>query len=114
MDWPYLRHMLIQNKQFLYNLFKQANVVKILSHASDSELNVLLKVLHLINQGHIPLKQKHHEVVVRSKREKKLELFESRQFLREKLKASREEKLKLLKQFSKLFSILLHHLFNAP
>lgn len=104
--------MLIQNKQFLHNLFKQTNVVKILNHASDSELNLLLKVLHLINQGHIPLKQKHYEVVIRSKREKKLQLFESRQFLREKLKGSREDKLRLLKQFSKLFSILLHHLFN--
>lgn len=112
MDWPYLRHLLIQHKEFLFNLFKQTNVIKILNHASDTQLNVLLKLLHLINQGHIPLQQKHHELVVRSKREKKLNQFESRQFLRQKLKSSREEKLKLLKQFAKLFAILLHHLFN--
>jgi len=114
MDWPYLRHLLIQHRSFLSNLFKQDNVVKILNHASDSELNVLLKLLHLINLGYLPLKEKHHEVIVRSKREKKLEQFESRRFLTEKLKSSREEKLKLLKQFAKLFSILLHHIFNPP
>jgi hypothetical protein len=112
MDWPYLRHLLIQHKAFLNNLFKQTNVTKILNHASDTELNVVLKLLHLINLGHLPLKQKHHEVIVRSKREKKLEQFESRRFLIEKLHASREEKLKVLKQFAKLFSILLHQIFN--
>jgi len=112
MDWPYLRHSLLQHRQFLHSLFKQVNVINILNHATDSELNTLLKLLHIINQGHIPLKQKHHELVVRSKREKKLHQFESRSFLRQKLLASREEKLKLLKQFAKLFSILLYHLFN--
>jgi hypothetical protein len=112
MDWPYLRHMLIQHKSFLNNLFKQTNVINILNHASDSELNLLLKLLHLINLGQLPLKKSHHEVIVRSRREKKLEQFESRRFLVEKLKSSREHKLKLLKQFAKLFSILLHHIFN--
>jgi len=114
MDWPYLRHLLIQHKSFLNNLFKQTNVIKILNHASDTELNVLLKLLHLINLGHLPLNEKHHEVIVRSKREKKLEQFDSRRFLREKLNGSREEKLKVLKQFAKLFSVLLHHIFNSP
>lgn len=112
MDWPYLRHLLFQHKSFLRNLFNQTNVVNILNHASDSELNVLLKLLHLINLGHLPLKRKHHEVIVRSKREKKLEQFESRRFLLEKLHSSREQKLKVLKQFAKLFVILLHHIFN--
>lgn len=114
MDWPYLRHLLIQHKDFLYNIFKQANVIKLLNHASDSELNVLFRLLFLINHGHIPLNKNHQVVISRSRREKKLLQFESRQFLRSKLKSPREEKLKSLKQFAKLFSVLLHHLFTLP
>lgn len=113
MDLPYLRHVLLEHKLFLHKLFKQTNVIKSLNHASDSQLDTLLKLLHLISQGQIPLNSKHQDILVRSKREKKLSQFESRDFLRKKLKSDRAEKLKVLKQFAKLFSILLYHLFNS-
>lgn len=111
MDWPYLRNVLTLHKNFLRKLFNQTEVIKTLNHASDSELDLLLKLLHLISHGHIPLNHKHRDVIVRSKREKKLLKFESREFLRKVLKSSHDEKLKLLKQFAKLFSVLLFHLF---
>jgi hypothetical protein len=113
MDRAYLRHTFLHHKAFLHQLYQQKNVLKLLNHASDEELNLLLKLLHLVAVGVLPLSSQHQEIMHRSKREKKLMEFESKTTLRSALAAERDSKLKLIKQFAKLYAVFCHNLFNA-
>ena len=113
MDRAYLRHQFLHHKAFLHKLYRQQNVFKVLNHASDEELNLLLKLLHLVALGVIPLSSKHLEIVQRSKRQNKLEEFESKPTLRTALSSERDIKLNLVKQFSKLYAVFCHELFNT-
>ena len=114
MDRAYLRHQFLHHKAFLHKLYRQQNVFKVLNHASDEELNLLLKLLHLVALGVIPLNTKlHQEILRRSKRQSKLMEFESKPYFRTALSADRNSKLKLVKQFSKLYAVFCHNLFNA-
>ena len=113
MDRAYLRHQFLHHKAFLHKLYHQRDVFKLLNHASDEELNLLLKLLHLVALGVIPLNTKlHQEILRRSKRQTKLMEFESKPFFRTALSSDRDSKLKLIKQFSKLYLVLCHSLFN--
>ena len=114
MDSAYLRHQFLHHKAFLHKLYHQRDVFKLLNHASDEELNLLLKLLHLVALGVIPLNTKlHQEILRRSKRQSKLMEFESKPYFRTALSADRNSKLKLVKQFSKLYAVFCHNLFNA-
>ena len=114
MDRAYLRHQFLHHKSFLHKLYRQQDVLKSLNHASDEELNLLLKLLHLVALGVIPLNTKlHQEILRRSKRQSKLMEFESKPYFRTALSADRNSKLKLVKQFSKLYAVFCHNLFNA-
>lgn len=114
MDRAYLRHQFLHHKAFLHKLYHQRDVFKLLNHASDEELNLLLKLLHLVALGVIPLNTKlHQEILRRSKRQSKLMEFESKPYFRTALSADRNSKLKLVKQFSKLYAVFCHNLFNA-
>ena len=112
MDRAYLRHQFLQHKSFLKKLYKQEEVVKTLNHATDEEINLLLKLLHLVALGAVPMHKDHQEIIGKSKRQSKLLEFDSTGVLRKALKSPRDEKLKLVKQFLKLFAILFHQLFN--
>ena len=104
----------MHDKAFLHKLYHQRDVFKLLNHASDEELNLLLKLLHLVALGVIPLNTKlHQEILRRSKRQSKLMEFESKPYFRTALSADRNSKLKLVKQFSKLYAVFCHNLFNA-
>jgi hypothetical protein len=114
MDRAYLRHQFLHHKAFLHKLYHQRDVFKLLNHASDEELNLLLKLLHLVALGVIPLNTKlHQEILRRSKRQSKLMEFESKPYFRTALSADRNSKLKLVKQFSKLYAVFCHNLFHA-
>ncbi len=112
MDVPYLRTQLLKHKIFFKKLYNQDQVTKVLNNASDESLNFLLKFLHTVVTGHVPLHSKGVEAISKSMRESKLAEFESRKFLAKSLKSSREIKLKLLKQFKSLFVHILHYVFN--
>ena len=112
MDRAFLRHQFLHHKSFLHKLYRQQDVFKLLNHASDEELNLLLKLLHLVALGIIPLHAKHNEILQRSKRQNKLLEFESKPTLRSALSSDRDSKLKLVKQFSKLYAVLCHSLFD--
>jgi hypothetical protein len=87
-------------------------VSKSLNHATDESLNFLLKFLHLIVNGRVELHSSADDIIAKSLREPKLKKFESRIYLHKAIKKSREEKLQLLRQFSKLYPVLLHYVFN--
>lgn len=113
MDKPYFREQLLKHKSFFQKLHQQTQVTKTLNHASDEALNFLLKFLYLIVNGHVSLKHDGVEAISKSLRETKLAEFESQKFLLHKLKSSREDKLKTLRQFRSLYGHLLHYVFNA-
>jgi hypothetical protein len=112
MDRAYLRHQFLQHNAFLKKLYKQQEVVKTLNHATDEEVNLLLKLLHLLALGVVPLHKDHQDIIAKSKRERMLMDFDSTAYLRKALHSERDHKLKLLKQFTKLFAVLCHQLFN--
>lgn len=112
MDKLYLRHMFEVHKDTLRKLYDGKNTQNVLMAANDSCLDVLIKILHLIASGKISLRRKDHEQIKKSRRENKLLAFESSSFFLEQLNGSRENKLKALKQFSKVYPFILHLFFN--
>lgn len=114
MDKPYLRHQILKHKAFLKNLYSQHKVQQTLNNGTNESISFVLKLLHLLTNGHIKLLPEADEIITRSLRSKKLAQFESRNYLHHLLLSPREEKLRVLKQFSKLYSTLFHYLFNPP
>lgn len=112
MDKPFLRHQILKHKSFFFQLYKENRVSKTLNHSTDESLDFLLKFLHLIVNGRVELHSSADELIAKSLREPKLKLFESRIYLHKAVKKSREEKLKLLRQFAKLYPTFLHYVFN--
>lgn len=67
---PSLRRSLIVHKKFLYDLY-QKNAVwckRRLQKASVWELRTLIKFLVCLEQGHVDIRAKNYEALVRSKR----------------------------------------------
>lgn len=112
MDKPYYRDQLVQHKAIVRNLYSQNQVAQTLNHASDDAVNFLLRFLYLIVNGHVPLKSSATEAIAKSLRSSKLSEFESRKYLKDCLKKTREEKVKILKQFKKLYTELFFYVFN--
>jgi len=112
MDKPFLRTQLVKHKALFKKLYSQNQVIKTLNNASDDSLNFLLKFLHLLVTGHVPLHSNGVEAIAKSMRESKLAEFDSRRYLLNSVKSSRENKLKLLRQFKSLFVHLFHYVFN--
>jgi len=114
MDRPYLRHQILKHKTLLKSLHSQDKVQRTLNNANNESINFVLKLLHLLTNGHIKLPPGTDEIIARSLRSKKLAHFESRNYLQHLLASPREEKLRVLKQFNKLYSTLFHYIFHAP
>ena len=86
---------------------------KTLKSAGDKELDLLIDVLKLINEGTIPLPKKHQVHLIRSKRLGKLaKLTDS--FHEELKNSSRDSKLKFVTFFVSMYPKLLYSLFNLP
>jgi hypothetical protein len=116
MDKVYLRHLFEENKDFLRNLYEEKNTVhlnRLVNNASESTLNVLVRILYLIANGEISLHENHQEIIKKSKRLGKLSAFESRSYFVHLLHSPKSEKLLVLKQFLKLYPFLLHTFFNV-
>lgn len=65
-----LKAMLIRDKGFLHNLYEGPNDLKnnrVLINASDSQLNTLLRYLHFVASGKIPIKKENFELIPSSK-----------------------------------------------
>jgi len=94
MDIPYLRTQLVKHKLFFKKLHDQSQVTKVLNNASDDSLNFLLKFLHILVTGHVPLHPKGVDAIAKSMRESKLAEFDSRKYLANILKSPRETNLR--------------------
>lgn len=112
MDKVYLRSLFVNEKDFLKKLYNGQGWAA-LTFASDKSLNTLIKILHLLADGHIPMRKTDETELKNAKKFYALNKFSSKEYFRDILKkASREAKLKQLKQFLKLYPILLHSFFN--
>ena len=103
------------HKAFLvqFNIaYVRKTYIKLLSHASDAELRVLLKVLHAISNGKIPLERK----IFQELKRKKLVVFLNRHFrtfedTQKLLGGSRSEQLHALYRLLPGLKLILSPLF---
>ena len=116
MNRDVLRNYLQRDKVFLRQLYEGQNAStnnRILTFASDTKLNTLIKLLHFISNGEIKIKRRNFEIIQANK---KLALIrknvEKKAALARLLKSEREVKIKFLKKLSPIFSSLLYCLFN--
>ena len=111
-----LKSYLIRDKAFLRDLYEGEGRLKnnrILTFASDSKLNTLIRLLHFIANGEIKIKRVNFEVIQANKKLKLIKKnVEKRAAVNRLLKSERDQKLKFLKQLSSIFSALLYCLFN--
>lgn len=113
MDKVFLREQLKKHKDFLHKLQSGHSVGKTLNQSSDSELDVVLKLLHLVGDGHIAIKGVHKDTIKKAKREAKLVSIGSKINFHQLMKQSREVKIKFAKHFISLYGILFHSLFHV-
>ena len=111
MDKVYLKLQFEKHKDLFLQIKHASNVNKILNVRSDDQLNVLLKFLHLIGDGHIPILSKHQQVVTKAKRERKLMEAGSPMYFKTLMKKDRLQKLKALKHFKSLLSLFMESFF---
>ncbi len=111
MDKVYLRSLFLSEKEFLKKLYNGDKSV--LNFGSDKALDVTIRILHLLSNGEIPMRKQDETFIKNAKKFHALNKFSSKIYFRELLtKSSRETKLKSLKQFLKLYPVLLYSFFN--
>ena len=116
MNTETVRNLLIRDKTFLRELYEGPSKVynnRILNFATDSKLDTLLKLLHFLANGEIPMKKNNFEVVQSHKKLAYIKRHvEKKSAVLKMLKAERQVKVKFLKQLSNIFAPLLYCLFN--
>jgi len=113
MDKVYLKQTFMQHKQFLRRIKSGQNIRNAVITSTDVEIDLLLKVLHLVGDGVIHVLKKHQEAVRKSKREKKLVELGSRTFFKQLMKKNRVAKVLIIKQFYSILPILIQALFTS-
>ena len=118
MDTIYLQSLLINHRPFLKSLYTGNNLLNLrtIENASDRQLNIVIRVLHLIANGVISMKAAQFKVVKSSKRFKLLrDKFESKASFAKILNSVATDKpirVKLLKQFASIYPQLFYTMFN--
>ena len=107
---------LVRDKGFLKSLYEGEDKAKnnrILTFASDTKLNTLIRFLHFLSNGEIKIKKNNFDIIHASQKLNFIKRHvEKKAALSRLLKSEREEKMKFLKKLSTLYSALLHCLFN--
>lgn len=115
MDIGYLKSEFLNAKGFFYGLYtgnSRSNANKIFN-ADDKKLDVLIKALHLICNGHIHMRKEDFATLKKSKRLSFLKFnLERRDAYVGLLMGSREGKIKVLRQLSALYPTILYTFFN--
>lgn len=111
LDKVYMRDIMVQEKLFLLHLFEnhQPNV---LGNASIFQMNVVIRIIHLILNNEIELLENNFETLKQSKRLKSLlENFDSEKNFLKSLYLQTEVKRALLKKFTACYPYLFHSIF---
>lgn len=114
-DCLYIKDQLLSHKAFFRDLYKGSakGNSRLLHKASESELDLLIKVLHLICEGDIHLTKENHANIKKSKRLNFLKKhFNSYQQARKTLELPTVEKVTILKNLGAVYKDLLFALFN--
>ena len=109
-----LKPLLHRDKVFLKELFISDSAAKskrILTFASDSELNTLCKYLHFLSNGAIKIKKVNFENITSRKMSIVKSHFESKKNFQNLNLFMRKDKLKVLLKLVPCFSDLLNPLF---
>lgn len=112
MDRVYLKQQFLKHKELIKRIKNSDNISKFLTSLSDEEINLCLKILHLVGDGEIHILSKHKEAIIKSKRSKKLMGLGSRSYFKELMKKDRLAKTKELRLFSSLLPLILESLFE--
>lgn len=112
MDKVFLRKQFLQHKDLLKALNSSSNVAKTVSKSSDPELNLILKILHLVGDGEISLLKKHSEIIKNSKKSKKLAEIGSRIYFKDLMKQTRAVKLNVIRLFYSILPAIIESLFE--
>lgn len=115
MDIPFLKHELVRHKLFFKQLFNNSprRNSSFIEKASDKELKILIKVLHLICIGKISIRNEDFKSLKQSKRLHAFKkTFETKKAFITLLKETKIQKICVLKKFSAIYSTILHTMFN--
>lgn len=112
MDKVTLKSNFLKHKNFLRRIYERATVSHSLNAATTEELKILLLILHNVAIGEIPIAKTGMHIIEKAHRLKKLQNMASRQVLLQLQKSERIVQIKFLRQFLKLFPILLNDLFH--
>ena len=66
-----MKQYLIRDKSFLQELYSSPNSLntkRLLNFASDSKLTTVIKILHFLANGEIPMKKENFDAIVANKR----------------------------------------------
>jgi len=107
----------MRDKEFLRALYSTSEnvpkVLQILNFAEDTKLNTLIKFLHFLAKGEIPIKKDNFNAVVAQNKLKVLKkVVEKNAAVQRLLKSDRKVKLQFLKKLKNVYPHLLHCLFN--
>ena len=115
MNQEQLKTCLQRDKTFLKELFESDSVVKskrILNFANDAEVITLIKYLHFVSNGEIPIKQQNFESVQKKHLNNIKKNFEKKSNVQQLLQNSRKAKLVVLIKIIPSFRHLLTPLFR--
>ena len=115
MNKEQLKECLIRDKLFLKELYESDNQGKskrILQSSDDAQISTLLKYFHFLSNGEIKIKKVHFDSVDKRYLVHIKKNFEKKAVLKNLMKNSRKEKLKVLLKLSPKFAFLLAPLFN--
>ena len=115
MNKEHLKSLLQRDKTVLKELYLSNSKSKsknILTFASDSELNTLMKYLHFVSNGVIPIKKHNFEAVEPKYLSAVKKHFEKKASLQNNLNSNRKNKLSVVIKLIPSFNHLLAPLFN--
>lgn len=112
MDKVHLKLLFQKHKSFLRRTYMSTSASQAINAASEEELKLLLLILHAIAIGEIPISSQGKEIIQKAHRLKKLQSFASRHVMLNYQNSERPIQIKILRQFLKLFPILLSDLFK--
>ncbi len=116
MDQVSVKNQLIRDKEFLRQLYEAQEVPKskhILTFASDSQINTLIKFLHFLSNGEITIKKENFDEISKARKIQVLKsCVEKKAAVQRLLKSERKIKINFLNKLAPVYPFLLHCLFN--
>ena len=109
-----LRKQMISEKPFLHALYTDEAKTRAsrLNVASKKQIKILVKVLHCLSCGEIPIKKAQFEKIVQARKMSTLTKIHEKGNLKELLSKPFADQVRFVKKFLSLYPSLLHPIFN--